>query len=239
MKLKTLRKQRLKGVSKAFEEFSETERAVIKFWTDLLREWQTERSGRKDKTEFDKIFVAHQKYIHPDIEISTDILYRKYAAMQNERYDDLIDRRGGWNRGQSSIDDHIIMWQIFLQLYLDQRKPKIALCYREMSAIVTEEYPEIADVIPSVSSFRRKINTLPYAVTEYARGGKKAFHDHCTPYANRDKSNIYANDIWVMDNYTFDVIVKEEICSKTTKRMYLTTVLDVKSGVLVGWNITD
>lgn len=232
-------KYRLKGVSKSFEEFSEVERTIIKFWTDLLREWQAERSRRKDKTEFDKIFVAHQKYINPEIEISTDILYRKYAALQNECYDDLIDRRGGWNRGQSSIDDHLIMWQIFLQIYLDQRKPKIALCYREMSAIVTEEYPEIADVIPSVSSFRRKINTLPYAVTEYARGGKKAFHDHCTPYANRDKSRIYANDVWVMDNYTFDVIIKEEICSKTTKRMYLTTVLDVKSGVLVGWNITN
>ncbi|MCM1232053.1 MAG: hypothetical protein NC489_18180, partial [Ruminococcus flavefaciens] len=37
-------KYRLKGVSKTFEEFSETERAVIKFWTDLLREWQAERS---------------------------------------------------------------------------------------------------------------------------------------------------------------------------------------------------
>lgn len=232
-------KYRLKGVKKSFEEFSVTERAIIKFWTDLLREWQAERSRRKDKTEFDKIFVAHQKYINPDIEISTDILYRKYAALQNECYTDLIDRRGGWNRGQSSIDDHIIMWQIFLQLYLDQVKPKIALCYREMSAIVTEEYPEIADVIPSESSFRRKINTLPYAVTEYARGGKKAFHDHCTPHANRDKSKIHANDVWVMDNYTFDVIIKDEICSKNTKRMYLTTVLDVKSGVLVGWNITD
>ena len=232
-------KYRLKGVSKAFEEFSEKERAVIKFWTDLLREWQAERSKRKDKTEFDKLFVAHQKYIHPEIEISTDILYRKYSAYKNECYGDLIDKRGGWNRGRSSIDDHLIMWQIFLQLYLDQRKPKVALCYREMSAIVTEEYPEIADFIPSISSFRRKINTLPFAVTEYAREGEKAFHDHCTPHANRDKSNIYANDIWVMDNYTFDVIVKEEICSKTTKRMYLTTVLDVKSEVLVGWNITD
>lgn len=68
-------KYRLKGVKKSFEEFSVTERAVIKFWTNLLREWQAERSRRKDKTEFDKIFVAHQKYMHPDIEISTDIMY--------------------------------------------------------------------------------------------------------------------------------------------------------------------
>ena len=42
-----------------------------------------------------------------------------------------------------------------------------------------------------------------------------------------------------MDNYTFDVIIKQENDSKTTKRMYLTMILDVKSGVLVGWNITN
>ncbi|MDE5854049.1 MAG: DDE-type integrase/transposase/recombinase [Ruminococcus sp.] len=235
----TALKYRCKGVKKAFQEFSETERVMIKFWIDLLNEWQTERSRRKDKTEFDKIFVAHQKYINPDTEISTDILYRKYSAYKNECYGDLIDNRGGWNRGRSKLDDGSIIWQGFLQLYLDQRKPKVDLCYREISAFIAEKYPELTEQIPSVSSFRRKLKTLPFAVTEYAREGEKAFHDHCTPYANRDKSNIYANDIWVMDNYTFDVIIKEESDSKTTKRMYLTTVLDVKSGVLTGWNITD
>ena len=235
----TALKYRCKGVKKSFQEFSETERVMIKFWVDLLNEWQAERSRRKDKTEFDKIFVAHQKYINPDTEISTDILYRKYSAYKNEYYGDLIDNRGGWNRGKSKLNDESIMWQGFLQLYLDQRKPKVDLCYREMSAFIAEEYPELIEEIPSVSCFRRKLKTLPFAVTEYARKGEKAFHDHCTPYANRDKSNIYANDIWVMDNYTFDVIIKEESDSKTTKRMYLTTVLDVKSGVLTGWNITD
>lgn len=235
----TALKYRCKGIKKAFQEFSETERLTIKFWIDLLNEWQAERSRRKDKTEFDKLFVAHQKYIHPDIVISTDILYRKYSAYQNECYADLIDNRGGWNRGKSKLDDDSIIWQGFLQLYLDQRKPKIALCYRMMNAFITEKYPELIAEIPSVSCFRRKLKTLPFAVTKYAREGEKAFHDHCTPYANRDKSDIYANDIWVMDNYTFDVIIKEDDDSKTTKRMYLTTVLDVKSNVLVGWNITD
>ncbi|MDE6677635.1 MAG: hypothetical protein K2K02_01210, partial [Ruminococcus sp.] len=35
-KEKTVFKCRLKGVKKAFEEFSEAERTEIKFWTDLL-----------------------------------------------------------------------------------------------------------------------------------------------------------------------------------------------------------
>ncbi len=88
-------KYRLKGVSKAFEEFSEVERAEIKLWIDLLNKWQTERSERKDKTEFDKLFVAHQKYINPDTEIGPDILYRKYSPYKNDCYCDPIDKRRG------------------------------------------------------------------------------------------------------------------------------------------------
>lgn len=68
-----------KSVEKTFQEFSEAERETIRFWSNLLNQWQAERSERKDKTEFDKIFVTHQKYINPEIEISVAILYRKYA----------------------------------------------------------------------------------------------------------------------------------------------------------------
>lgn len=121
-----------------------------------MNEWQAERSKHKNKTEFDKTFVAHQKYINPDIEISTDILYRKYAAYKNECYSDLIDRRGGWNRGRSKLDDDSIIWQNFLSVYLSQSKPKVALCYRMVCAYIAEEYPEMTVEIPSISSFRRK-----------------------------------------------------------------------------------
>ena len=64
-------------------------------------------------------------------------------------------------------------------------------------------------------------------------------HDRCVPSAKRNKSNIHANDGWVMDNYTIDVLIKKNEDSRKTKRLYITTVLDVKSNVLVGWNITE
>ncbi|MDE6780851.1 MAG: hypothetical protein K2J40_05255, partial [Ruminococcus sp.] len=127
---KTALKYRSKGIKKAFEEFSVSERTEIKLWTDILTQWQAERSERKDKTEFDKLFVAHQKYLNPDLEISTDILYRKYSAYKNECYADLIDKRGGWNRGRSKLDDDSIIWQSFLSVYLEQGESKIAPCYR-------------------------------------------------------------------------------------------------------------
>lgn len=228
-----------KGIKKTFEEFSESERAEIKLWTDILTQWQSERNERKDKTEFDKLFVAHQKYVHPDLEISTDILYRKYSAYKNECYADLVDCRGGWNKGKSKLDDDSIIWQNFLSVYLNQSKPSVSLCYRMMNAYIAEEYPELTIEIPSEACFRRKIKTLPFAVLEYAREGDKALHDHCEPYANRRKKNVYANDVWVMDNYTIDAIIKDDKNSGKTRRLFITTVLDVKSNVLVGWNITE
>lgn len=232
-------KYRSKGTKRAFESFSAEERDKIKFWIDLLNEWQAERSKRKDKTEFDKIFVAHQKYLNTDINISPDILYRKYSAYKNEYYEELIDKRGGWNKGKSKLTDGSVIWQSFLSLYLDQSEPKIDKCYRMMCAYVAEEYPELTVEIPSVACFRRKIKKLPFAISEYSHKGEKAMHDHCVPYANRRKDCVYANDVWVMDNYTLDVIIKEDENSERTKRLYITTVLDVKSNVLVGWNITE
>jgi len=202
-------KYRSKGIKKAFEEFSESERTEIKFWTDLLTQWQSERLERKNKTEFDKLFVAHQKYLNPDLEISTDILYRKYSAYKNECYVDLVDGRGGWNRGKSKLNDDSIIWQSFMSIYLEQSEPKISKCYRMVSAYIAEEYPELVVEIPSDACFRRRIKTIPFAVLEYSHNGEKALHDHCTPYANRQKKNVYANDVWVMDNYTFDVIVRQ------------------------------
>ncbi|MDE6501132.1 MAG: DDE-type integrase/transposase/recombinase [Ruminococcus sp.] len=236
---KTAFKYRLKGIKKAFEEFSESERTEIKLWTDILTQWQLERSEYKNKTEFDKLFVSHQKYLNPDLKISTDILYRKYSAYKNECYADLIDKRGGWNRGKSKLDDDSIIWQNFINLYLSQSKPSVSLCYRMINAYISEEYPELVEEIPSEACFRRRINKLPFAVLEYTRNGDKALHDKCVPYASRNKKNICANDVWVMDNYTLDVIVRHDDDSGKTRRLYITTVLDVKSNVLVGWNITE
>lgn len=45
---------------------------------------------------------------HPEIDISTDILYRKYAAFKNGDIEGLIDKRGGWNKGHTDIPKHIL-----------------------------------------------------------------------------------------------------------------------------------
>ena len=239
--VKTGLKYNLKAVERSFESFSEKERDEIAFWSELLGRWQTERNAHRGiKTEFDKLFCAHQKYINPDIVISPDIMYRKLAAYKANCLEGLIDGRGGWNKGKSKLDENSVIWKCFIQLYLDDNQSKLAECYRSTIAYISEEYPELVEEIPSIDTFRRKVKkTVPFAVLKYTREGEKATRDSCAPYVQRLKDKLHANSIWVMDNYTFDILVKNENGVTETKRIYLTGALDVKSSVLVGWNISD
>ncbi len=110
-------KYNLKAIERDFESFSAKEREEIAYWSELLCQWQAERNAHQGvKTEFDKRFAAHQKYINPDIEISPSILYRKLAAYNANCLEGLIDSRGGWNKGKSKLDDNSEIWQIFLQI---------------------------------------------------------------------------------------------------------------------------
>lgn len=235
---KTSPKYNLKATRTPFEEFSAKERETIAFWIDLLEEWQGERSKRQNKVEFDKIFVAHQKYIHPDLDISTSILYRKYNAYKNECLDGLVDGRGKYKHEEKLEFDSVI-WQCFAQLFFDDNESRLSVCYRSMVDYVEENYPELVADIPCEMTFRRKVDKLPVAVIEGVRKGDKYLQDCFAPHVWRLLDKIDANTVWVMDNYTFDVQVKNEDGTTSTKRMHLTGVLDAKSGVLVGWNITD
>ncbi len=241
VKEKTDLKYNLKTVKRPFESFSETERNEISFWTNLINCWQSERNAYKGlKTEFDKMFSAHQKYLNPELDISPAILYRKLSAYKNNHLELLLDNRGGWNRGKSKLDDNGVIWRCFLQLYLDDNAQKVAECYRETVAYIEEEHPELVESIPSLDTFRRKLKkNVPDAVLAYTRNGTKYARDNFAPYAQRMTDTINANEIWVMDNYTFDILCKNEDGVTATKRFYLTGVLDVKSGVLVGYNISD
>ena len=197
-------KYHLKGVSKLYEEFSEAERTVIDFWIDLLKRWQAERSKYRNKTEFDKVFVANLKYNNydnPKFRISTDILYRKYAAYKNECYADLIDNRGSWSRGKSTILAPV--WDDFLWEWLDENQPTVSLCYRSTIQWTAEFYPELLELIPSESTFRRRIDRdVAVAVKTLMRDGEKAFNDRCAPYIMRMYNKLEANDCWIADTHT-------------------------------------
>lgn len=235
---KTVEKQRSKAVAKPFEEYTESERQQAADWIKILKIWEMYRNkSNRKKADTDLLFVAKMQLEHPEIDISTDILYRKYAAFKNGDIEGLIDKRGGWNKGHTDIPKHIL--DAFLYFYLDERRLPVSRCYQLMIEWVTEFYPQDLDKIPSERSFRRQADKLPQAVIALMRYGEKAFTDKYIPYIDRLYDDLQANDVWIADNHTFDFITYCENNAQKTHRMYLTAFLDAKSGVLVGWNLTE
>ena len=225
-----------KAVKKRFEEYSEAERNEMASWIRILDEWRELRAGYKKKTDFDADFVGKCRIEHPDLNISIDILYRKYNAYVNNDYDSLIDKRGGWNRGCSSIREEV--WQIYASLYLSFQNPKVSVCYRRTVAWCVTNYPDFVADIPDVSAFRRRTKKeLSGAVASWIRDGEKKCLAKFGLFAERDYSNIEANDVWIFDNHTLDIISIAP--SGKTHRMSLTAIQDAKSGVIVGYNPCD
>lgn len=221
---------------RSFEELSADERAEVNVWTDILKEWQGLRNGYNgSKVEFDKLYVGKCQLEHPDIKVSKDILYRKWSAYRNNDIEGLIDKRGAWNRGCCKIPAPV--WDYFLWCWLDENQPTASLCYRNTIDWAEEFYPELVSQIPTERSFRRQIDRdVAYAIQVLMREGEKAFNDRCAPYIMRMYESLEANDCWIADNHTFDVI---SLDGGTKHRLYLTAFTDAKSGVMVGWNITD
>lgn len=194
-----------KTVKRRFEEYTSEERTEIALWCNILREWQELRVKYKNKASFDNDFIGKCRLEHEDINISTDILYRKYAAFRENDYDNLIDKRGGWNRGQTSMNKDV--WKMFTRIYLVSSRPTVSRCYRDIQAWTKKYYPELYSSLPSARTFSRRIEReIPECVIEYTRYGKKTCFDKYLEYIERDYTDLNANDIWIADNHTLDVI---------------------------------
>lgn len=221
---------------KSMCDFSETQRHEIALWTSLVQEWQLYRSapGVK-KTELDRDFCRKVSDEYPNLVISPRTLYRKWQAYEAGDLEGLVDNRGGSNKGKTTIPEEIRNG--FLYFYLDERRLPIARCYELTKEWTDEFYPELLSSLPSERTFRRLTEELPQAVIAYFRFGEKALRDKYMPYVERLYEDIEANDVWIADNHTFDFITIGE--GGKQHRLYLTAFIDAKSGVMVGWNLTD
>lgn len=230
-------KPRKKTVKKAFEEYTAEEREEIALWCGIIREWQDLRAKYKKKTSVDADFVGKCRLEYGErIHISTDILYRKYAAFRENDYDGLIDKRGGWNKGVSFMDEKV--WKMFTRIYLVSSRPTVSRCYTDLKAWCAANYPELYSSIPSERTFRRRIKSeIPDCVIQFTRYGQKSCFDKYLEYIERDYTDLNANDIWIADNHTLDVISLSP--EGKPHRLSLTAYMDAKSGVIVGWNLCD
>ncbi len=220
------------------QDLTGDQRDNVGFWCEILQEWQRARASRGEnlgKCKVDELYCATIKLKYPNISISPDILYRKYKAYKDGDLAGLVDHRGGHNKGKSSIPQYML--DAFYSLYLHDNKLAVSRCYSLLQTWVRTHYPEAAGDIPSERTFRRKAEALPYAVVMYMREGDKAFADKCLPYIERLYDDLRANDVWIADNHTFDFFTQGE--NGKAHRLYLTAFTDAKSGVMVGWNLTE
>lgn len=226
-----------KPAKNGLDQFSDSERQEINFWTELVQRWQEYRMmpGAASKAEVDQKFVALCSLEYPDRDISIDILYRKWKAVRNDDLKGLVDKRGKWRKGASAIDETI--WQAFLYYYLDESQHPIQKCLEYTKMWAREKRPELYADIPSYSAFYRRLNNeLPEGVKVLGREGHKAFNDRCAPHIRRIYEDIASNEWWIADNHTFDVMVRDK--DGKLHRPYLTAFLDARSGIFTGYHIT-
>lgn len=162
---------------------------------------QSEREGKKKKTEIMNLFVQKWNSEH-DFHISTKSLYDWMRKSKSGQVDKLIDRRGGYNRGQTSIPEEYR--KLFDSLYLQQTKPTIESCFKEvcLKASINGDY------LPGIKAFRNYVKNMDQAKLTRAREGKKAFDDKCMPYTERDYSKLQPNEFWVSDHHLWDIFVR-------------------------------
>ena len=230
------RKTKTERPHKEFDEFSAAQREEIAEWIRILKAWDEYCTKSKlQKVPATEKFVQLQKVANPDLNISKGILYRKKKALKADDLAGLLDNRGSWKKGTSSIPEEA--WQCFLSFYLDEAQHPIKACYEYTEMWLKREAPQLLP-LPAYASFYRKVQTaIPKPVEIMGRQGMKAFRDRCAPYIRRTYEGMASNEWWIADNHTFDVQTKGE--NGSVHRLYLTAFFDARSGIFTGCYVTD
>lgn len=225
-----------KQPKKPLDHYTAEEREEIAFWMRLVEEWQDYRNRPgANKTKVDQEFETLCKLRYPERGISIDTLYRRWKAVRDKDFDGLIDKRGKWKKGKSSIDE--TLWQAFLSFYLDENQHPIKRCYEYTKTWARSDFPELVADIPSYTTFYRRVQSdIPEAVEILGRQGEKAFRDRCAPYIKRVYDDMASNEWWIADNHTFDIITMGE--NGQRHRLYLTAFFDARSGIFTGCYVT-
>lgn len=219
---------------KPLDEYTMAEREQIAFWMNTVAEWREFRQGPGKAVDLDEDFVERLRARYPDLQVSRGTLYRKWQAVRADDWDALVDNRGKARKGQSSI--HPAAWDVFCGMYLTQRQLSAGRCLELTEEWALQNCPE-ALPLPSVQTFQRGVRALPPEVVCYAREGPRRWWAKYSPYISRQYDEIASNDIWVGDTYTMDIVTRAE--NGQLHRMYLSAWVDVRSGIFVGWGISD
>lgn len=181
-------------------------------------------------------FLQQYNEQHPDTPLTKRQLNHWETLYNREGLAGLVDRRGGYNKGVSTIPEDVE--QVFLAYWMQEKGnrrggggPSIASCYR----LTQLNFPD--QQLPSIAAFQRLVKTIPYVAKVLGREGKKAFADKCAPYIPFDYRSICTNEIWCADNHVFDLWVKDE--SGRTFKPWIVGWMDKRSRYIVGYLLID
>lgn len=178
-----LRAEAVQGFRKYFQNLKKTQEKV-------------------SKTQAMKDYVAQWNTEHPDFPCTVKSLYDWMKRSKSGNVERLADKRGGYNRGKSTIPEEYQKY--FSSLYLQQTKPTVESCFKETQRLANVN----GDIIPGIKAFRLYAKNIPTAVLTLHREGKKAFEDTCEYYTERDYLPLSPNDWWVSDHHLWDVFVR-------------------------------
>lgn len=232
------RKERQRaGPVKPLDAYTAEQREEIDRWITILTDWRAFRAQAESKVEADKAFLAEaaERY-GSGVSISKDTLYRKWEAYQMGNLDGLVDKRGR-KKGVSDVPQ--VIKDLFLYTYLDETALPVSKCMEAVELILRKEQPKLLDQIPSYATFVRWAHECPVPLATLARDGEKAFNDRCGLYVSRFYDDMVSNDYWIADGHTIDVITKMADGSDSRRRLTLSAFIDARSGIYVGWVVTD
>lgn len=181
-------------------------------------------------------FLRQYNEQHPDQPLSKRQLNHWESLYNRDGIAGLVDRRGGYNKGQSAVQED--EKKVFLAYWMQEKGnrqgkggPSITSCYR----LTQMNFPDRQ--LASVYAFGRLTRSIPYPAKVLARQGKKAFADKCEPYIEFDYRSICTNQVWCADNHVFDLWTKDK--SGRVFRPWFVGWIDKRSRRIVGYQILD
>ncbi len=193
------------------------------------------QDGVKSETKIKQDFLQDWNVKNPDNTISQSTLYELLKRVEEEGVQQLVDKRGGHNRGNCSIPPKY--QQYFKVLYLQSSKPKVSQCYRETLAYA--HYNREEDLLPSESVFRRFAKSFSCSEIALKRGGKIQYQNDVESHCLRDYSTILPNDYYVSDHHLMDVFVRyqDQTGKWRVARPWGSYVMDVRTRKILAWYI--
>lgn len=215
------------------EFYTKEQREEIDACVQLLERWQGfRRSYTGPMAEADATFTQQEQ-----LDISIKTLYRRWAAYKDKDWSGLMDKRGQLNRGRTEIPGEIR--DLFEYFYLDERALNIKKCYEVTRLFLQQERQELLPQLPSYATVYRWAMAMSSPVACLAREGDKAFNDRFGIFVDRLYDDMVSNDYWIADGHRIDVITKSEDGQERQHRLTLTAFIDARSGIYVGWVITE